>query len=43
MITDEGLNLLKRMLVYDKNMRITPTDAMMHPYFDPVRKSLEMK
>lgn len=33
----EAIDLLYRMLVYDKNKRITPADAMAHPYFDPVR------
>ena len=36
-VTELGLDLLKKMLVYDKNLRITPIDAMNHPYFDPVK------
>lgn len=37
-LTNElALDLLKRMLVYDKNERITPIDAMQHPYFEQVR------
>lgn len=27
-VTELGMDLLKRMLVYDKNLRITPIDAM---------------
>ena len=34
---DEAIDLTYRLLVYDKNKRITPVDAMAHPYFDPVR------
>ena len=36
-VCDEGLDLLSKMLVYDKNMRITPRDALKHPYFEPIR------
>ncbi len=35
--SDEALDLLTKMLVYDKNGRITPSDAMKHSYFDPIR------
>lgn len=37
-VTAEALDLLEKMLVYDKNLRITPIDAMAHIYFDPIRK-----
>jgi casein kinase II subunit alpha len=37
----EGLDLLSKMLVYDKNQRITPAQAMQHPYFAPIHKLLE--
>jgi len=37
-VTEEGLDLLKQMLVYDKNGRITPSEAMQHPYFAPIRQ-----
>ena len=37
----EGLDLLSKMLVYDKNKRITPTDAMKHLYFAPIRALIE--
>jgi casein kinase II subunit alpha len=35
--TKEGIDLLQKMLVYDKNCRITPKDAMAHEYFAPIR------
>lgn len=38
LVTEDGLDLLSKMLVYDKNGRITPADAMKHPYFDPVKQ-----
>ena len=34
----EAIDLLNQMLVYDKNLRITPKKAMEHHYFDPIRK-----
>ena len=34
---DLAIDLLRQMLVYDKNKRITPIDAMNHPYFDIVK------
>ena len=37
-VNAEGLDLLSKMLVYDKNKRITPADAMQHPYFAPIRE-----
>jgi casein kinase II subunit alpha len=37
-VSPEGLDLLRKMLVYDKNGRITPRDAMNHPYFASIRK-----
>ncbi len=40
MISEEALDLLSKMLVYDKNLRINCKDAMAHPYFDPVREYL---
>ena len=36
-VTQDGIDLLYKMLVYDKNGRITPTDAMQHPFFEPIR------
>ena len=35
----ESLHLLRSMLIYDHHKRITPKDAMNHPYFDPIKKS----
>jgi casein kinase II subunit alpha len=35
--TKEGIDLLQKMLVYDKNNRITPKKAMQHEYFAPIR------
>lgn len=40
-VNEEGLDLLSKMLVYDKNKRITPTDAMQHPYFAPIRALID--
>jgi len=37
----EGLDLLSKMLVYDKNQRITPAQAMQHPYFAPIHKLMQ--
>ena len=36
----ELFDLLDNMLVYDHEARITPKDAMQHPYFAPVRAHL---
>ena len=36
-VTQDGLDLLYQMLVYDKNGRITPRAAMEHPFFEPIR------
>ena len=36
-VSAEGLDLLSKMLVYDKNLRITPENAMKHPFFEPIR------
>jgi casein kinase II subunit alpha len=41
MVSTEGLDLLERMLVYDKNKRINCKNAMAHPYFDPIRDFLK--
>ena len=38
MCSDEALDLLDKMLKYDKNNRIKPKVAMQHPYFDPIRE-----
>lgn len=33
----DGIDLLMKMLVYDKNNRITPREAMQHEFFAPIR------
>ena len=40
MVSKEALDLLSKMLVYDKNERINCADAMKHAYFDSVRDFL---
>ena len=37
LVNEEALNLLSKMLVYDKNLRITPKEALDHPYFEVLR------
>mmetsp|Transcript_13503 Transcript_13503/g.13233 ORF Transcript_13503/g.13233 Transcript_13503/m.13233 type:complete len:112 (+) Transcript_13503:665-1000(+) len=39
-VSEEALDLLRKMLVYDKNTRITPIEALKHPYFFPIRNAL---
>lgn len=39
-VNEAALDLLRKMLVYDKNLRITPIEALKHPYFDPVKQYL---
>ena len=34
----DAIDLLSKMLVYDKNLRINCKDAMAHSYFDPIRE-----
>lgn len=36
--TNEALDLLSKMLIYDHAERITPKDAMLHDYFAPIRE-----
>ena len=36
LINPEGLDLLNKMLVYDREKRIAPQEAMKHEYFKPV-------
>ena len=38
MCSDLAIDLLEKMLVYDKNKRIGVKDAMAHHYFDSVRE-----
>jgi len=35
--TPDALDLLSKMLIYDHMERITPKEALKHPYFDPIR------
>eukprot|EP01083_Nonionella_stella_P062992 163740_1 len=37
--SQEAFDLLNHMLVYDHQARITPTEAMKHPYFEPVMQA----
>lgn len=37
LVNEEALDLLSKMLVYDKNLRITPKEALDHPYFEVLR------
>jgi len=43
LVGPEVLDLLAKMLVYDHAERITPKDALQHPYFAPVIESLSKK
>lgn len=36
--TEEALDLLDKMLVYDHHERILPREAMEHKYFDAIKK-----
>jgi len=38
LVSDEALDLLSQMLRYDHAERITPKDAMLHVFFQPVRE-----
>lgn len=38
-ISPEALDFLDKLLRYDHQERLTPVEAMQHPYFDPVRKN----
>eukprot|EP00039_Didymoeca_costata_P032061 m.36687 g.36687 ORF g.36687 m.36687 type:complete len:362 (+) comp9173_c0_seq2:140-1225(+) len=39
LISDEGLDFLEKLLVYDHMHRLTAQEAMKHPYFAPVREA----
>ena len=41
-VSNDGIELLEKMLVYDKNKRITPGDAMKHSFFDPIRHFISL-
>ena len=38
---NDAIDLLNKMLIYDRAERITPKEAMMHPYFKSVREKIE--
>lgn len=38
LISEEALDMLSKMLKYDHAERVTPKDAMEHPYFKPVKE-----
>ncbi len=37
LVCDEGFDLLTKMLKIDHTERLTPKEAILHPYFDSVR------
>ena len=37
MVTQEVIDFLDKLLVYDHQKRLTAKEAQAHPYFDPVR------
>ena len=43
LVSEEALDLLDNMLRYDHAERITPKDAMEHPYFKPIRDAATNK
>lgn len=38
LVSEEALDLLSKMLKYDHAERVTPRDAMEHPYFKPLKE-----
>ena len=41
LINNEAIDLLSKLLVFDHHARLLPSEALLHPYFDPVRELLE--
>jgi casein kinase II subunit alpha len=41
--SNDSLNLLDKLLVYNHEKRLTAREAMMHPFFDEVRDLVEME
>lgn len=39
---EQAIDLLERMLCYDKNDRITAREAIDHPYFDSIRSQFKV-
>lgn len=42
LVNKDAIDLLDKMLRYDHFERILPQEAMEHPYFDPIRKTMGM-
>ena len=40
LVSEEAMDLLKKLLTYDHNARLLPKEALEHPYFDPVKDYL---
>lgn len=40
---NDAIDLLDKMLRYDKNERIRPREAMQHSYFNPVRDFIRIQ
>lgn len=40
LVSEEALDLLSKMLLYDHQERILPSEAKEHKYFDPIRHLL---
>lgn len=43
LVNEDALDLLGKMLVYDKNKRITAAQALKHTYFNPTREWIKRK
>lgn len=43
LVSDEFLDLIDKVLRYDHQERLTASEAMAHPYFDPVRNDAKSK
>ena len=41
MCVPEALDLLDKMFVYDKNLRINYKDALAHSFFNPIREQMK--
>lgn len=40
LVTPDALDLLDKLLVFDHQKRLTASEAMAHPYFNPIRKMI---
>lgn len=43
LVSDEAIDFLDKLLVYDHSKRILPKEAMLHPYFKPVKDAHNTK